>query len=121
MEEHVVGTVDELEDKDRLLIEVKGREIGIFEVNGEYHAYVNWCVHQGGPICEGRLSGEQKAKFNRDSLETELEWTNEDGVIACPWHGWEFDLKSGKNIAREDIKLPSYPVHEKDGQIVLTV
>lgn len=121
MGEKVIGTVDELEEEGRLLVEVKGREIGVFKVDGEYRAYMNWCVHQGGPICEGRLSGEQKAEFNRDTLKTELEWTNEEGVIACPWHGWEFDLKSGTNISREDVELPSYPVHEKDGEIILTI
>ena len=121
MSEHIVGTVDEVSEGERLLVEIKGRELGIFTVDGEYYAYVNWCVHQGGPICEGRLTGRQKAKFDRDTLETELEWTDKDGIVACPWHGWEFDLESGKNISREDVELPSYPVRVEDDEIIVSV
>lgn len=121
MGEHIVAQADELAEGDRVLTEIEGREIGVFCVDGEYRSFVNWCVHQGGPICEGRLTGQQEAEFDRESLETDREWTDEDGVIACPWHGWEFDLESGENISREDIELPSYPVHVEDGNIIVTI
>jgi len=120
MPEYTVGTVEEFEENERLIAEVKGREIGVFRVDGEYRAYLNWCNHQGGPICKGSLTGRQTAKFDRDTLEMNLEWTEEDGVLVCPWHGWEFSLDTGVNLTRSDIELPSFPVREEDGEIILS-
>ena len=121
MAKHVVGNVDEVSDGDRILVEIEGREIGVFCVDGEYHAYINWCAHQGGPICEGGLAGQQTGEFNEETLELELEWSDDDLAVACPWHDWEFDLKSGKHTTREDIELPSYPVYVEDDQIIVEV
>lgn len=121
MGEHVVAQTEDLSEGDRVLTEIEGREIGVFCVDGEYYAFVNWCVHQGGPICEGKLTGQQEAEFDRESLETSLEWTGEDSVVACPWHGWEFDLESGENISQNDHQLPSYPVRVEDGDIIVSV
>ena len=121
MSEHTIGTVEELEQNGRLLAEIKGRELGVFRVDGEYHAVLNWCPHQAGPICKGSLTGRQTATFDRDSLETEFEWTSEDGVLVCPWHGWEFDLETGLNLTRDDVFLPSFPVREEDGELVVSL
>ena len=122
MGDHIVGTVDEVSDGDRIIAEINGREIGIFCVDGEYRSFVNWCAHQGGPICEGGLTGQQKAEFDDETLELELEWSDDDLAVACPWHDWEFDLKSGKHTTREDIELPSYPVRvDEDGNIIVEV
>lgn len=120
MADHIVGAVDEITEGDRLLTEIKGREIAVFYIDGEYHAYLNWCPHQGGPICEGGISGKQKAEFDSDTLELNLEWEEKDGVIACPWHDWEFHLKSGEHASRKDIRLPSYPVRVENDQIIIT-
>jgi len=54
---HVIGTVDEIPPGSRKVIEVDGREIGVFNVNGEYFAVLNRCPHQGGPLCKGRQTG----------------------------------------------------------------
>lgn len=120
MSERVIGTVEEFKQNERLLAEVKGREIGIFRVDGEYRAYLNWCPHQGGPMCKGPLTGKQTATFDRESLETEYEWIKDDEVLVCPWHGWEFDLETGINLSRSDIELPSFPVREEDGKLIVT-
>ena len=120
MPEQVIGTVEEFERNERLLVEIEGRELGIFRVDDEYRAYLNWCPHQGGPMCKGPLTGRQTATFDRETLETEFEWTKEDGVLVCPWHGWEFDLETGINLSRADIELPSFPVREEDGELVVS-
>jgi 3-phenylpropionate/trans-cinnamate dioxygenase ferredoxin subunit len=83
--------IDELEPGQAKLIEVDGKEIALFNSNGEYFAIDNECTHVGGPLCEGEI---------------------EDGKIICPWHGAEFDLKSGQAIAppaEEDVR--TYKVH----------
>jgi nitrite reductase/ring-hydroxylating ferredoxin subunit len=83
--------IDELEPGQSKLIEVDDREIALFNSNGEYFAIDSECTHVGGPLCEGEI---------------------EDGKIICPWHGAEFDLKSGQAIAppaEEDVR--TYKVH----------
>lgn len=121
MGEHVIADADEIGDGERLLVEVEGRELGVFRLDGEYHAYINWCPHQGGPLCEGKLTGRQRASFDAETLETDLEWTDDGEILTCPWHDWEFDIKTGENIPRSDVVLPSYPVHVEDGKLVVTV
>ena len=69
MADHVVAEVSEIKDGERILVELKGREVGIFYLDGEYFAFANWCAHQGGPWCEGTLTGTFEGEFNRDTLE----------------------------------------------------
>lgn len=108
---HVVSTED-LESKDRAIAEVQGREIAVFNTGGEYYAVANYCVHQGGPACEGLLSGTVSV-----SDEMELTYDCEGEIVACPWHGWEFDVKTGKHLARSEYALPTYDVVVEDGEI----
>lgn len=114
---HTVASVDELEDGERIIVEIEGREIGVFKVDDEYYAYLNWCVHQGGPLCEGSLTGRVEASYDRTSLQTEIEWTAEKETLICPWHDWEYDVRSGECLSSRGYELPSYPVDVDDGEI----
>jgi len=87
MTKHPVGSAAELNAGDRLLVELEGKDVGIFNLGGKLYAYLNWCVHQGGPCCEGNLEGTVQASFDRDTLETELEYVREGEILCCPWHG----------------------------------
>jgi len=118
---HVVCAHGELDDGDRKIVQIEGREIAVFYKNGEYTAFVNWCPHQGGPACEGLISGTKEASYDRESREVSLEWTREGEVMNCPWHGWEFDITTGECLSRRPIQLPSYPVQIDDGNVVVDV
>lgn len=119
MSEHAVAHTDELEDGDRILTEIEGREIAVYQVDGEYRAYLNWCPHQAGPVCEGALSGTCESVYDEASLEWKTEWSEDKTVINCPWHGWEFDVTDGTLLARDDVSLASYSVTVEDGQILV--
>lgn len=121
MAEQVVCSHGDLSEGDRKLVQIKGREIAVFYLEGEYFAYVNWCPHQGGPACEGLISGTQEACYDRETKEVSLEWTREGKIMNCPWHGWEFDLTSGECLSRRPRQLPSYPVRIKEGDVVIEV
>ena len=56
-EEYVVGKVDDIPDGEHVVVEVRGRELGIFNVRGQYYALPNACFHQNGPVCRGAVSG----------------------------------------------------------------
>ncbi len=92
MARHVVATVDEIPPGQRKLVEVAGRSIGIFNVGGEFFALRNRCPHQGGPLCEGRLSG-----VLRPGLPGEYIYERPGELLRCPWHGWEFDVRTGQS------------------------
>ena len=121
MAEHVVATEAEFSDRDRIVTLLEGREIGVFEVDGEYHAVLNWCVHQGGPCCEGTLTGTREATYDRERNEVELDWVKEGRILSCPWHGWEYHLRTGLCLSRQDLRLPSFPVEERDGEVVVSL
>lgn len=107
--EHRIGDVEELDEADRVIADVEGREIAVFEVDGEYHGVANYCVHQSGPLCEGELVG--------TTSRTETSWTYEDDqrTVVCPWHGWAFDVTTGYNVQDDRYAVPTYDVEVRDG------
>lgn len=92
MARHVVATVDEIPPGERKIVEVAGRSIGVFNVRGEFFALRNRCPHQGGPLCAGRLSG-----FLTGAVPGEYQYSREGEILRCPWHGWEFDIRTGQS------------------------
>lgn len=121
MSEHAVAEVGDLDSGERLVVQLEGKEIGVFCKNGKYQAYRNWCPHQGGPVCEGSLTGTQESTFDRETLELDTQWIRDGAVLKCPWHGWEFDVDTGNCLSRKKIKLLSYPVTVEDGQIIVSL
>lgn len=111
-----VCSVDDLAPGERAAITVDGREIVVFNVDGEYRAYLNQCAHQAGPVCDGPL------------VDTVL--PNDDGdpepaldgyVLTCPWHGWEYDVRTGETIANVTQRLVAVDVAVEDRQVCVDV
>lgn len=107
---YVVATVEEIPPGERKIVEAGGREIGVFNVRGEYFAVLNRCPHQGGPLCKGNTHG-----FLRPANVGEYEYTRQGEILRCPWHGWEYDLRTGQSwfdpahvlVRRYDVSLES--------------
>lgn len=92
MAKHTVATVDEISPGQRKIVEVAGRSIGVFNINGEFFALRNACPHQGGPLCKGIVSG-----FLSATAPGEFTYVRRGEMVRCPWHGWEFDIKTGQS------------------------
>ena len=74
------------------IVNVAGREIGVFNVGGEYFALANRCPHEGGPLCKGRIVAlVQSEGPGHYALARDREF------LRCPWHGWEFDIRTGQS------------------------
>jgi len=73
-------------------VTVDGRWVALFHIDDTYHAVDNLCLHRGGPLCEGVLAGH---------------------VVTCPWHGWQFDVRTG-----ELVQDPSVGVSRHDTRVV---
>lgn len=92
MPKYVVGTVEEIAPGTHKIVEVGGRSIGVYNVNGEYFAILNRCPHQAGPLCKGNTYG-----FLKSGGVGEYEYSRPGEIVRCPWHGWEFDVKTGQS------------------------
>jgi 3-phenylpropionate/trans-cinnamate dioxygenase ferredoxin subunit len=93
MPQHVVGRVEDLPPGQRKIVEVGGQSIGVFNVGGTFYALKNRCPHQGGPLCQGSLNG-----TTLPSPPGEYCWGREGEILRCPWHGWEFDVTTGRSL-----------------------
>lgn len=92
MAKHIVATVDEIPVGGRKIVEIGGRSIGVFNVDGAFFALRNSCPHQGGPLCQGNITG-----FLMADEPGEFSYTRRGEIVRCPWHGWEFDIKTGQS------------------------
>jgi nitrite reductase/ring-hydroxylating ferredoxin subunit len=92
MSEHVVATTDEIGPGQRKIVEIEGRSIGVFNVGGRYYALRNTCPHAGARLCEGTLTGLVTSR-----LPGEYTYRREGEILRCPWHGWEFDVTTGRS------------------------
>ncbi len=104
-----VAKASEIAPGERKIVEVDGRSIGVFNLDGTFVAVLNVCPHQLGPVCRGRLGG-----TTLPSPPGEFRWGREGEILACPWHGWEFDLRTGRALAdpRRHLRLFSVTVEE---------
>jgi nitrite reductase/ring-hydroxylating ferredoxin subunit len=89
----VVAPLGSFPDGECRIVSVGGRSIGVFRVGESFYGIRNRCPHQGGPLCLGHVLGDAvadapgAARISADPLR-----------IACPWHGWEYDLHSGQSF-----------------------
>jgi nitrite reductase/ring-hydroxylating ferredoxin subunit len=77
-------------------VEVDGHPIAIGNVGGEFFATQPTCLHLGGPLGEGRLEGK---------------------TLSCPWHGWQYDVRTGKNEFDHAIRLQTFDVKVEGGEV----
>jgi nitrite reductase/ring-hydroxylating ferredoxin subunit len=89
---HIVATIEEIPPGGRKIVEVAGRSIGVFNLDGEYFALRNRCPHQGGELCLGPVSG-----FVASSGPGDYRVERPGEFLRCPWHGWEFDIRTGQS------------------------
>jgi 3-phenylpropionate/trans-cinnamate dioxygenase ferredoxin subunit len=110
-----VGRTDEIGPGARKLISVDGRSLCIFNIKGAYYVYLNICPHAFGPVCVGRVRG-----TTLPSPPGEYRWGREGEILACPWHGWEYDLLTGECLT-DKRKLYAFEVTIEDGDIIVVV
>lgn len=90
-----IAGVNDVPDGERLFFELEGQPIVLFAINGEFLATGDVCTHDGGPIGEGEMVGDE---------------------IICPRHGARFNIKTGKVLSLPAVAdIPVYPVRVRDG------
>jgi nitrite reductase/ring-hydroxylating ferredoxin subunit len=112
----LVATVAELAPGERKIVDIEGQSLGIFRGGDEFVAILNVCPHEFAPVCLGRVGG-----TTLPSAPGEWKWGREGEILACPWHGWEFELLTGKALFANRPRLRLFPVKIADGQIYVSL
>ena len=115
-QKYAVATLDEIPPGRRKIVDIGGRSVGIFNVNGQVKAVLNICPHELAPLCRGRIDG-----TTLPSPAGEYRWGRDGEILFCPWHGWEFDLVSGGCLTDKRKRLHFFPVTIDAGTIFVSV
>ena len=79
------------------IVVVAGHPVAVFHAGGGFYALENVCLHRGGPVGEGHL---------------------EDLIVTCPWHGWQYDVRTGENVLNPMARIRTFRV-KVEGDAVL--
>ncbi|HKX19820.1 MAG TPA: Rieske (2Fe-2S) protein [bacterium] len=106
MARYAICKVSELPAGGRKIVTVAGRSIGVFNIRGSYYALRNRCPHQGAPLCLGNIQGTVLP-----GRPYEYVYGLEDQIIQCPWHGWEFEIATGRTYFNPHrVRVKTYDV-----------
>ena len=94
-----VAKVSEVKPGEGKVVVAGGKEIALFNVGGQFCAMDNVCPHQGGPLGEGMLDGEE---------------------ITCPWHGWTFNVKDGSCTFNPNVSIPVFQVNVEGEDVLIS-
>lgn len=94
------ATVDDFNADTAREVVVGGHVIALFRVGDQFFALDGICPHQGGPLGKGQLNG---------------------CVITCPWHGWQFDVRTGQHEVNQSIRHTTFPVKVDAGIVYVDV
>lgn len=110
MARHVVARVDEIREGGRKIVELEGRSIGVFNVDGRFYAIRNRCPHQGGPLCLGALGA-----FLHSTGPGHYAYDPGRPTVRCPWHLWEFDIATGGAVFDDGVRVKCYDARVERG------
>lgn len=98
---HTVAKKNELPAGQRKCVDAQGQHIVLLNENDNLYAFENQCPHAGLPLAEGSVAGQ---------------------IIVCPYHGYTFNLKTGKNVDYEDdIPLKTFPIRIENDEIQVEI
>ena len=80
--------------------QVGGKAVALANIDGQFYAINGVCMHRGGPLGDGPLEGK---------------------VVTCPWHGWQYDVTTGKIGQNPSVGVESYPVEVRGDEIFVNV
>lgn len=100
MSKRIIAAIDEIPEGTSKIVTIQGKDIAVFNIDGEFYAISNTCPHRGGPLGEGCVS---------------------ENVVTCPLHGWEFDVTTGKSPTMPNVCIQTYDVETRGDDIIVTI
>lgn len=81
-------------------VNVGGTEVALANVGGRFYAISNTCLHRGGPLGQGALEGK---------------------IVTCPWHGWQFDVTTGKVALNDSVGVACYATELRGDEVYINL
>ena len=116
MADVAVAPLSEFKDGDYRVFAVDDMEVGVFRVGDKILAYENVCPHAGGPVCQGQIFHKVEEALTPDMRSAGLRFSQTRHLV-CPWHGYEFDLETGRHPGDPSVRLKPIKVDVREGQI----
>ena len=115
---HKIGRSRDFSVGEMKLVVLNGREVGVIRLhNGDLRAIMNRCPHKGAPVCRGIVGGVWES-----TGPGELTLDEGRDVLVCPWHGFEFDLRTGREVCwRQPASLRMYPIEDAQGEVIVVL
>ena len=117
MAEWYAGRADEYGDEIRKVVQVGDREVVVLKVDERFYAVSNTCLHMGGPVGEGVVMGKVCAVLDEGKRVVRQEFDEHAKQLICPWHGWAYNLATGVFAGDETLKLPTFEVEVREGDV----
>jgi nitrite reductase/ring-hydroxylating ferredoxin subunit len=114
----VAAMTEDVLEGGRVVVDVEGTEIGIFRIEGQLYAWENRCAHLGGPVCQGVLMNRVVERLDPEQRSLGDDFGDELHIV-CPWHGYEYDVRTGEHPADPAARLRQIEVEERGGEILV--
>ena len=121
MAEVHIGEAAAFEDSGRKVVEIEGIEVGIFRLGDDFFAYENRCPHLDGPVCQGKILPLALEAVASDGTSSGRVFSKTQVNVICPWHGFEFDIRTGAHPTNPKVRMRRIPVRVVDGEVYVTV
>jgi nitrite reductase/ring-hydroxylating ferredoxin subunit len=105
-----IGSASEFSDPGRKVIALERFEVAVFKLDGEFFAYLNHCPHMGGPVCQGKMIAKVEEVIAEDRTSKGMAFSKTRMHVVCPWHGYEFDIRTGVHPGNARARLRRLPV-----------
>ncbi len=97
-----VANVSDLPEGRSIIVELGGRQVAIFNVDGQLYALDNTCIHRGGPLGEGFVD-------------------NNNLTVQCPWHGWTYNLATGASLIDPMLRVEKFEVRVEGDEVKISL
>lgn len=121
MPEVRVCEASSIPEQGRKVVDVDGVEVGVFKLGGEFYAWLNQCPHLDGPVCQGKILPLALEAVGSDGTSSGRVFSPTEMNVVCPWHGYEFSIRTGEHPTNRRIKMAKVPVTVRDGEVYVTV
>jgi nitrite reductase/ring-hydroxylating ferredoxin subunit len=121
MSDIAIGRAEAFPDPGRKVVEVDGVAVGVFCRNGKFTAYENVCPHMGGPVCRGKIIARVQELIAEDKTSLGFAFAKDQTNVVCPWHGYEFDIGTGRHQGNPRLRLFSVKIAIIAGDLVVTL
>ena len=121
MADILVDDASAMKHGDRRLLTDGDLEIGVFRIGDAFHAFQNHCPHQGGPVCQGKVMARVVEPIDAGGKSLGMKFSDDTFHIVCPWHGYEFDMRSGTHPGSPKTRIRKFKTRLVDGRLYVVV